>query len=143
MARIVTINDYPLYAQMVADLISRERGHEVKMLLSPIVVDEITSFGPDVVVVSLVRKLESMGHGRLYDFFLEVDGAKSFREIARAPETKDIPIILSSMGVREVEIPQDLAYMALAHFPHEIDHLLLAIDKLVLAKQSGRRAFES
>jgi hypothetical protein len=143
MAKIVTINDYPLYAQMVADLIARERGHEVKMLLSPIVVDEITGFAPDVIVVSLVRKLESMGHGRLHDFFLEVDGAKSFREISRAPETKDIPIILTSLGVREVEIPQDLPYIALAHIPHEIDLLLLAIDKLVLAKEKGRRAFES
>lgn len=143
MARIVTINDYPLYAQMVADLISRERGHEVKMLLSPIIVDEITSFEPDVIVVSLVRKLESMGHGSLQDFFLEVDGAKSFREIARSPETKDVPIILSSMGVREVEIPQDLAYISLAHFPHEIDLLLLAIDKVVQAREKGQRAFES
>jgi hypothetical protein len=143
MAKIVTIDDYPLYAQMVADLITRERGHEVKMLLSPIIVDEITSFAPDVIVVSLVRKLESMGHGSLHDFFLEVDGAKSFREIVRAPETKDIPVILSSMGVREVEIPQELPYKSLAHFPHEIDLLLLAIDKLVLAKEKGQRAFEA
>jgi hypothetical protein len=143
MAKIVTIDDYPLYAQMVADLITRERGHEVKKVLSPIVVDEITSFAPDVIVVSLVRKLESMGHGRLHDFFLEVDGGKSFREIARAPETKDIPIVLTSLGVREVEIPQDLPYVALAQFPHEIDLLLLAIDKLVLAKQKGQRAFDA
>lgn len=141
MATIVTINDYPLYAEMVADLIRKESGHEVHMLLSPIAAEEVTALQPDVLIISLVRKLDTIGHGSLHDFYTEVDGAKSYREISRSPETRGYPIILTSLGVREAEVPQDLPYKAFIHIPQELSLLLMAVDKLT--KLQGKKAFES
>jgi hypothetical protein len=137
MAKIMTINDFPLYAEMIADILHARGGHEVKSAVNPVLFSEILEFDPDVIVISLVRKLEMLGHGPLHDFLTEVDGAKSFRSIALAPELKKYPIVLTSLGIKESEVPQDLPYVAFAHVPHELDMLLIIIDKIVQAQGSG------
>jgi hypothetical protein len=137
MAKITTIDDYPLYAHMVADFLRSQGGHEVQTMVWPIMPSEIASFGPSVIVVALVRKIESIGHGPMHDFYTEVDGAKAFRELASGAAGRGIPIVLTSIGVKESEVPQDLPYDAFVPFPQELDRLLMAIDKLVKARESG------
>lgn len=137
MARIVTIDDFPLYARMVAEIVREEGGHEVQVLLSPVLYQEIEEFDPAVIVISLVRKIETLGHGPMHDFYTEVDGAKSFRDIARSKAIDSAPIVLTSLGLKESEVPQDLPYAAFVHIPQEMDLLLTVIAKLSKARESG------
>lgn len=143
MAKILTVDDYPLYAEMVGELLRQHGHHEVKAILAPIILEEITDFDPDIIVVSLVRRLEAIGHGPLHDFYAEVDGARAWRSIASDEAMRRYPIILAVIGVREVEIPQGLPYVALVHIPHEIDLLLNAIKKILEAKARGGRLGEA
>ncbi|MNS52682.1 hypothetical protein D3C72_854030 [compost metagenome] len=143
MAKIVTVDDYPLYAEMVSALLREHGHHEVKAVLAPVIPDEITEFDPDIVVVSLVRRLEAIGHGPLHDFYAEVDGARAWRSLATDDATRHYPIILAVIGVRETEIPANMAYVALVHIPHEIDLLLITIRKILEAKERGGRLGEA
>lgn len=137
MARILTVDDYPLYAEMVSELLRQHGNHEVKAVLAPVILEEITDFEPEIIVVSLVRRLEAIGHGPIHDFYSEVDGARAWRSIASAEAMRPYPVILSVIGVREAEIPPGLAYVALVHIPHEIDLLLNTIKKILEAKERG------
>jgi hypothetical protein len=137
MAKITTINDFPLYARMVAEFLREQAGHEVQMLLSPVLYAEIEQFGPVVIIISIVRKIETIGHGPMHDFYTEVDGAKSFRDLAQSPSTGTIPIVLASLGVKESEVPKDLKFAAFVHIPQEMDLLLTVIANLVKAQESG------
>lgn len=137
MARVTTIDDFPLYARMVAEFVRDEGGHEVQMLLSPVLYQEIQQFDPAVIVISLVRKIETLGHGPMHDFYTEVDGAKSFRDLARNGVGGGAPIVLTALGLKESEVPRDLPFAAFIHIPQEMDLLLTVITKLVQARESG------
>jgi CheY-like chemotaxis protein len=143
MARILTVDDYPLYAEMVSELLRQHGNHEVKAVLAPVILEEITDFAPDVIVISLVRRLEAIGHGPLHDFYSEVDGARAWRSIAADAGMRRYPVILSVIGVRESELPPDQPYVALVHIPHEIDLLLTTIRKILEAKERGGRLGEA
>jgi hypothetical protein len=73
----------------------------------------------------------------MHDFYTEVDGAKSFRDLAQSPSTGTIPIVLASLGVKESEVPKDLKFAAFVHIPQEMDLLLTVIANLVKAQESG------
>lgn len=143
MAKIVAVDDYKLYSEMVVELLTRHGGHQVKGILAPVILEEITDFDPDLVVITLVRRLEAIGHGPLYDFYAEVDGARTWRSLASKEAFRHYPVIVAVIGVRESEIPADLAYLALVHVPHELEMLLTAIDKIVEAKARGSRPGEA
>jgi CheY-like chemotaxis protein len=143
MAKILTVDDYPLYAEMVSELLRQHGHHEVKAVLAPVILEEITDFAPDVIVVSLVRRLEAIGHGPLHDFDSEVDGARAWRSIAESESMRPYPVILSVIGVRETEVPAQYPYVALVHIPHELDLLLTTIRKILDAKERGGRLGEA
>lgn len=137
MAKIYTVDDYELYAEMFADMLRQEGGHEVRAVLSPLNLADLEAFDPEVVVVTLVRRLETLGHGPLVDFLAEVDGAKGLQGVVASQGARPRPIIVVSMGVRESEIPPALRPDVLLHLPQQLDNLLGVIERLVAARRAG------
>ena len=76
MAKILCVDDYRMYAEMVGTMLEQRGGHEVKVDVVPLVVDEILAYAPDIIVINLVRKAEVLG-SPVHDFYREVDGAKA------------------------------------------------------------------
>lgn len=136
MARVLCLDDYLVYAEMVGLMLKQKGGHEVKIDVVPLVIEDVLAFDPDVIVINLVRKTEALG-APLRDFFREVDGAKAFKELAAAPETKAYPIVLTALALREVELPLGLHYEAFIEVPQKVDYLLHTIDRLAKAKREG------
>lgn len=130
MAKILCIDDYPMYAELVASMLRQKGHHEVESDIVPLDADRVKAFNPDVIVVNLVRKMESISAGGLTNFYTEVDGAKAFAALSKNG-FKDIPIIVTSLAVLEREIPAELNYDAFIEIPQRIDLLLLAIDRIV------------
>lgn len=138
MARVLCLDDYRMYAEMVGTMLRQKGGHEVKIDVVPLVMDEVVAFDPDVIVINLVRKMETLG-SPLQDFFREVEGAKAFQELRAAPETERYPIVLTALAVREVEVPEGLRYEAFIEVPQRIEHLLHTIDRLTIAHRKDSK----
>ena len=134
MAKILCVDDYRMYAEMVGTMLEQRGGHEVKVDVVPLVVDEILAYAPDLIVINLVRKAEVLG-SPVHDFYREVDGAKAVVAISEAPALKDIPLVLTALAVKESEVPAGLRYEAFIDVPHKIDLLLHAVDRLVTARR--------
>ena len=137
MARIFAVDDYELYAEMFAEMLRREGGHEVAIGLTPLVPADLEAFGPDLVLLTIVRKLDALGHGALHDFYSEVDGARAFLDLRRVPAAEGLPIVVTSIGVREAEVPAELRHEAFVHVPQELDHLLGIIGRLLARRAPG------
>jgi CheY-like chemotaxis protein len=138
VAKILCVDDYPLYAEMVGTMLQQKGHHEVKVDVVPLFIDEITAFAPDVIVVNLVRRTEALGVA-LHDFYREVEGGKALKAIAEAPELQGIPLILTALAVNEIEVPENLRYDAFVVIPQRLDSLLRVIERLT---QSGRKGSE-
>jgi CheY-like chemotaxis protein len=129
MARVLCIDDYELYVSMVKQLLERQGGHDVKAAIVPFRLSDIAEFKPDVIILNLVRKMESIGAGGMIDFYAEVEGAKAFKTLAENLNTINVPIIVTAMAVKELEVPQTLPYVAFVNVPQQMDYLLKAIDE--------------
>src|SRR4051812_22326373 len=116
MARVLCINDYAAYAEMVGAMLEKKGGHEVQNETVPISFKAIEAFDPDVIVINLVRKLETISAGGMTDFYTDVEGAKAFRELTQASKSGQLrwPIVVTSLAVLEQEVPQGegLEYVA-------------------------------
>jgi CheY-like chemotaxis protein len=134
VAKILCVDDYRMYAEMVGTMLHQKGGHEVKIDVVPLVIDAIVDNAPDVIVINMVRKAEVLGTP-IHDFYREVDGAKALQAIANAPELKGIPIVLTSLAVRENEVPMGVRYDAFIEVPHKIESLLHAVDRVVEARR--------
>lgn len=136
--RILCIDDYPIYADMVALMLEQKGGHTVQSEIVPVSLKAIERFKPDVIIVTLVRKLETLSAGGMQDFFSDVEGAKAFRELAKAAKAGQLraPIIVTSLAVLEREIPHDegLEYVAFLEIPQKLSVLLVIIQKILEAK---------
>ena len=107
-------------------------GHEVKIDVVPLAIDEVLAFGPDVIVINMVRRAEVLGSA-IHDFFREVDGAKAFKAMAECDQTRGIPIVLTALAVKESEVPVGYHYDAFVEIPQKVDYLLHTVDRLVRA----------
>ena len=136
MGRILCIDDYPLYAEMVAEMLRKRGGHEVRADVVPLDLDEVRAFDPDVVVVNLVRRLESITAGGMRDFYHEVEGAKAFHFMA-TDGLAHIPLVVTGLAVSEMDVPPDVRYEAFIEVPQKLDALVRTIDKLVAARRKG------
>jgi CheY-like chemotaxis protein len=136
--RILCIDDYPLYADMVAMMLEQKGGHTVQAEIVPVSLKAIERFKPDVIIVTLVRKLETLSAGGMQDFYADVEGAKAFREISKASRSGQLkwPIIITSLAVLERELPREegLDYVAFLEIPQKLDMLLVVIQKVLEAK---------
>lgn len=128
MARIVILDDYPHYAEMVG-IYLHAKGHEVMADVIPFDLEAIQRFGPELVVVSLVRKVEALGQP-LIDFYKEVDGARAMIQLQESGSLLGVPVVLTAIAVTERELPDAAVYDAFVEFPQEINMLLRMIERL-------------
>lgn len=136
MARILCIDDYPMYAELVASMLRQKGGHEVKSDIVPLDVDSVKKFNPDIIIINLVRRLESISHGGMTNFYHEVEGSKAFHVFA-TDGMKEYPLIITGLAVSEMDLPGDLRYESFVEIPQKLDKLMIAIDKVVAARKEG------
>lgn len=132
MAKVLCVNDFKLYSEMVSLLLHRKGGHDVRTEIVPFAVQEIEEFQPDVIILNLVRKMEAL-RSPLADFYSEVDGARAYRALAAHPSLSRYPIVLTAIAVEERELPKTLPYVAFIEVPGKLDQLLEIIDRIVAA----------
>lgn len=136
--RVLSINDYPFYAEMVATMLTKKGGHTVQTEIAPVNLKAIERFNPDVIIINLVRKLETISAGGMIDFYHDVEGAKALRDLSRAAQEGKVkwPIILTSLAVLERELPHEpgLEYVAFVEVPQKMEVLLTIIRKILEAK---------
>lgn len=135
MARVLCIDDFIQYSEMVAMLLSHKGGHETLPVIVPLDLTVIERFKPDVVVLNLVRKVEALGEP-LVDFYAQVDGARAYRAIAEHRELSGFTLVLTSIAVLEVEVPKLMPYLAFVDLPSKIDNLLHVVER---AAEGARR----
>lgn len=128
MARVLCIDDYPLYAEMVAAML-RGHGHEVEAVTVPLVLDEALAFDPELILLNLVRKAEVLGQP-ITHFETEVDGAKALIALGRHAAAGRIPLIVTALAVEESALPRGLRYEAFVNVPIGLPQLLVAIDRI-------------
>ncbi|MDB5098929.1 MAG: hypothetical protein JWM80_3350 [Cyanobacteria bacterium RYN_339] len=134
MGRILCVDDFQLYAEMVGSLLKDRGGHDVKVMITPMVMEDIEAFRPDLIVLNLVRKPETISAGGMKDFYTEVDGAKAFRVLAPMANIRGWPVVLTSLAVAERDVPQDYTYEAFIEVPQRLDYLLHSIDRILAAR---------
>jgi hypothetical protein len=137
---VLSVDDFQMYAEMVGALIKDRGGHEVRVMINPILVEEVEAFAPDVVVLNLVRKPETISSGGLRDFFTEVDGARAFKVLAPLCKQRGWPMVITALAVAERDVPQEYPYDAFVEVPHRLDYLLHSIGRLVTARQHGEHS---
>lgn len=129
MARILCINDFVSYSEMVAHTLRRKGGHETQTAIVPFGTEVIEAFAPDLLVVNLVRKVEALGVP-LTDFYTQVDGARAFRALAGNPAFARYPLVVTSIAVLEFELPEGLPYLAFIEIPQKLEHLLAIAERV-------------
>ncbi len=135
MAKVLCVNDFKLYSEMVSLMLQRKGGHVVRTEIVPFALREIEEFEPDVIVLNMVRKMEAL-RSPLADFYAEVDGARAFRALAQREDLHRYPIILTAIAVEEREVPKVLPYLAFIEVPGKIDQMLDIIDRIVASRGS-------
>lgn len=128
MAKVLCINDFPMYSEMVALLLHKKGRHHAISEIVPFDVMRIHEFDPDVIVLNLVRKPEALGMP-LTDFEGQVDGARAFRALAEDASLRRYPLVLTAIAVLESELPQWTPYMAFVEIPYKIDNLLHVVER--------------
>lgn len=136
MAKILCIDDYQFYADMIALILEKRGGYEVKTAIYPLNLGEIENFSPDLILLNLVRKIETLGTA-LQDFYTEVNGAKALKALSENPLTEKAPLVVTAMGVTEEELPKGFHYKAFLPIPERIDYLMDTIKKIVESKGEG------
>lgn len=136
MAKILCIDDYPMYAQMVASLLEQRGGYEVLCAVVPLDVTAILAFGPELVIVNLVRRLDSISAGGMRDFYHEVEGARAFRALA-AQHLQGYPVIVTGLAVSERDVPRDLHYDAFIEIPQKLENLLPTVERVLAARRQA------
>ena len=138
MAKILCIDDYPMYGEMLGLLLEKHGGHQIRVESVPLSIKSIQDFNPDVIVVNLVRKLETLSAQGIGDFYADVEGAKALREIVHASQSGAIhwPIVITSLGVLEHDLPQEegLEYVSFIEIPQKLDRLMFVLEKILSAE---------
>lgn len=139
MAKVLVIDDFHTYSEMISLLIEKKGKHEVQADILPFDTDRVHAFAPEVIVVSLVRKVEALA-SRLTDFYREVDGAKALKAFTADENLRRYPLIITAIGLEERELPADVDYVAFVDIPHRLDYLIEMIDRVAASR--GRDILE-
>lgn len=130
MARLLCIDDFAGYAEMIALMLEQKGGHEVRIEIVPFDLAEIRRYRPEAVLLNLSRKTEAIGQP-LFDFYTQVSGAKALQALRSAPELCDYPLLLTAIGLAEAELPPGFDYLAFIEVPSRFDYLLTTVDRIV------------
>lgn len=133
MARILCINDYKLYSELIALMLQRKGQHEVRVAIVPFALREIEEYQPDLIILNLVRKMEAL-RSPLADFYAEVDGAKSLRALKDHLDVGQFPLIITAVAVEERELPPGYEYLAFIEVPSKFDYMLETLDRIVATR---------
>ncbi len=133
MARVLCINDHPLYAEMLAMMLIKQGGHEVKTMIVPFDLGVVRDFRPDVILLNLVRKTEALGTP-IHDFDSQVEGARALKALRETGDASAYPLIITGMAVTEAELPKDVQYCAFVEVPQNLDLLMQVIAQTAAAK---------
>ena len=139
MAKVLVIDDFHTYSEMISLLIEKKGKHEVQADILPFDAAQVHAFAPDVIVLSLVRKVEALA-SRLTDFYREVDGAKALKAFTADESLRGYPLIITAIGLEERELPPDLDYIAFVDIPHRLDYLIETINHIAASR--GRDILE-
>ena len=129
MARVLSIDDHPFYAEMLALMLQKKGGHEVRSMIVPFELQQLRDFDPDVILLNLVRKTEALG-APIHDFDAQVEGAHALRVFQQDGALRDYPIVLTAMALTEDELPAGLDYVAFLQVPDQLDLLIQVIDQI-------------
>lgn len=133
MAKILCIDDFTQYAEMIALYIEREGHHKTGVEIVPFNIERIEKFKPDLIVLSIVRKMEHVREP-ITNFYSQVDGSKAFRELSNNPATSKYPLLITSVAVLESEVPKDLHYVGFVEIPGKFDNLLKIVEQVIEAR---------
>lgn len=137
MAKVAIVNDYVEYAEMAA-LPLREAGHDVYIDISPIDWEALVHFGPQLLVIGLVRDEGAIGRP-IEDPVKDIIGYKSLLETEQYPAIQVLPLILAGAGLREIDVPTDISYDLFVSFPKEVSTYAAKVTELATEVRSRRR----
>ena len=118
MARVVVLNDHPDLIDMLGSPLVRA-GHRVLDEASPLDLEEILRFGPDVLVVGVSRKPGAVGHPIPLPPE-ELWGYHAVVQLESEPVLALVPMIVVGVGVFEPEFPLKLPYDLFLTFPDDM-----------------------
>lgn len=129
MQRILCLDDFRLYAEMVAQLLRLQGCYEIRAEIVPFDLEELAAYEPDLILINLVRKAETLDRGRVEDFYREVHGAKALRAITQA--NFSVPLVLTGVAVREGELPEGTPYDGFIEIPDNLHRLAGVVERLL------------
>ena len=132
MARVLCIDDYPLYAEMVGAML-RSHGHTVQTAIVPLDLDAALEFDPQVILLNLVRKAEALGRA-IARFEDDVDGAQAMLALARHARAARLPLIVTALAVDAAALPPELRHDAFLTIPGELPRLLVEIERVTAVR---------
>ena len=128
MAKILCIHDNAHQVALFADMLKRRGHHEVRTMVSELDVEELRAFAPDVVLVNLVRRVESL-RSPIANFEVEIEGARILRAfLAEAIAPRPL-LVLTGIAVEPKEVPADIPYAAFIEVPRQLEGLLACVDE--------------
>lgn len=129
MAKVLCVSDNPIHVVMFADMLKRRDLHEVVTMVTPLDLAAIAAWKPDVILVNLVRRIESL-RSPIANFDAEVEGARALKALQEGLEEPRPCLIVTGIAVEARHLPPGLNYAAFVEIPQRLDSLLDAIELL-------------
>ncbi len=137
MAKVAVLNDFEVYAELLAGPLIRA-GHVVMIELGPIDFERVLNFGPNVVSLGLYRKKYAFDRP-IARFDADVVGYQPLEDMERYPAINVIPLILIGTGLQEKDIPTKLNYDLFLTFPDDLALYLPKVEELAAKVKTRRR----
>lgn len=117
MPRIAIVNDMAEIVAIVGSVLTKGDRQFLKQIgATEYTVARLLAFAPDVVVLALHRRTETLDRP-LGAFCQDVDGGRMLDLLAQEPAITRVPLILLGFAVRREDVPAELlAPFADAHF---------------------------
>lgn len=137
MLRVAVLDDHPDLVDSLGSPLIRAR-HRVHTQVAPVDFEEIMAFAPQVIVVGVSRKPESVGRIGV----LEPDdiyGYKAISGMQAYPAIALVPILVVGVGLFEPEFPWRLNYDLFLTFPDEMKLYADKVAELAALRKTRRR----
>ena len=109
MPRIAIVNDHAEVVAIVASILTKGDRQFLKQIgATEYTVVRLKAFGPQVIVLPLVRRAESLDRP-ISRFDTDVEGGTVVELLAQEPELRQVPVVLLGFGVRAEDVPRPLA----------------------------------
>ena len=127
MPHVAIVNDLPEIVAMVASVLTKGDRQFLKQIgATDYTVERLRAFAPDVVVLALHRRPESLDRP-IAGFEDDVAGGRILALLGEEPELRRVPLILLGFSTRPADVPAALlAPFAEHHFltlPEELQEL--------------------